>query len=172
LQSHIAKVDEKIERLMQAYLDKAIPLDEYKVTKGGLVQQKQQLKDQIRTFQASHETWLEPAIRFVKASKSAAFLAESGTDEEKRDFFKKAGSNRTISDRHLSADPREAWKLVVDQGHFAQRTTAPSCDGAALVGETNHPLQQAESIGQYSNLFQGQPDVEVMVFGYPLGYPL
>jgi hypothetical protein len=46
------------------------------------------------------------------------------------------GSNFTISDRHLSVIPRGAWKLVVDQGSFAQPNSASEISGALLSGET------------------------------------
>jgi hypothetical protein len=149
LQARIQEVDRKIQRLMDAYLDpgKALSLEEFKPAKADLVRQKQQARDELAAFEASHETWLEPAIRFVKDSKRAGILAREGTNEEKRDFFKKNGSNRKISDRHLSAEPREAWKLVVDQGHFAQHNTAPDISGAAFVGETDPVLEQAERAG-------------------------
>jgi hypothetical protein len=39
----------------------------------------------------------------------------------------------------------------VDQGHFAQHNTAPSCDDAAFVGETDHHLKPAESMLPRSN---------------------
>jgi len=149
LQARIQEVDRKIQRLMDAYLDpdKTLSLEEFKLAKANLVRQKQQVRDELAAFEASHETWLEPAIRFVKDSQTAGILAKSGSNEEKRDFFKKAGSNRTISDRHLSAEPREAWKLVVDQGHFAQHNAAPEISGAAFVGETDPVLKQAERPG-------------------------
>jgi hypothetical protein len=56
-------------------------------------------------------------------------------------FLKTVASNLTISDRHLSAEPRDASQLVVDQGRLAQSNTAPSRDDAVLVGETDPDLQ-------------------------------
>jgi hypothetical protein len=55
-----------------------------------LVEEKQELKDKITALEASQGDWFEPAIRFVKDAKQAVFVAENGTEEEKRDFLKKS----------------------------------------------------------------------------------
>ncbi|HEX3357314.1 MAG TPA: recombinase family protein [Tepidisphaeraceae bacterium] len=142
MQAQLQESDEKLDLLMNAYLDKSISLDEYKNAKTRLVNEKQELKDKKTALEANGGNWFEPAIRFVKAAKTTGFLAETGTDEEKRDFLKKVGSNLTIRNRHLSVNPRGAWKLVVDQGSFAQHNTAPSHDGAVSVGEIHQNLQK------------------------------
>jgi hypothetical protein len=89
-------------------------MSEYQASKNQLVQERHKLRDEINKLEACRSGWFEPAIRFVKASKQAGFLAEKGSEEEKRDLLKKIGSNLTISDRHLSVVPRGAWQLVVD----------------------------------------------------------
>jgi site-specific DNA recombinase len=147
IRTSIRENDEKLERLMQAYLDKALSLSEYRDAKQQLVREKQDRKDHLTALETRQGSWFEPAIRFVEGLKTSGNLVENGTEEQKRDFLKNVGSNLTISDRHLSVVPREPWKLVVDQGHFAQHTTAPSCDDAAVVGETDHHLKPAERGG-------------------------
>ena len=130
-------VDERLARLMKAYLEEAISLDEYRFEKNGCVNDKRSLEDQIIALEKNRSSWLEPAIRFVKASKHAGFLAKTGTVEEKRDFLKKVGSNLQISNRTLTLVPRGAWQLVVDQGSFAQSNIAPANAGAMFAGETH-----------------------------------
>jgi DNA invertase Pin-like site-specific DNA recombinase len=143
--SQIAANDTKLERLMQAYLDKVLSLDEYRQGKNELIERKQELKEKLTATEANRGNWFEPAIRFVKATKQALFLTENGSDEQRRDFLRKVGSNLTISNRHLSVEPRKPWQLVVDQGSFAQHNAAPSCDDAALLGEKSPGLQLAEN---------------------------
>ena len=139
--------DEKLERLMHAYLDKTLSLEEYRVAKQQLVEEKQELKDRLAILATSQETWLEPTIRFISDVKSTELLTAIGSDKEKREFLKKVGSNLKISDRHLSVEPRGAWKLVVDQGHFAQHNAASEISAAALFGEMSPGLQTAERAG-------------------------
>jgi site-specific DNA recombinase len=137
LQGRVRDIDAKSERLMEAYLAQAMTLAEYRTAKEKLVGEKQGLKQQIAVAETTAGGWFEPAIRFVSDAKQAGIIAESGEDDERRDFLKEIGSNLTITNRHLSVIPRNAWKLVVDQGHFAHHNAAPLCRDAASVGETD-----------------------------------
>lgn len=87
----------------------------------------------------SHERF-EPAIRFIRAAKSAHFLAANGTDEQKRDFLKKIGSNLKIEARTVSFVPRGAWAILtktrVNSGRFAQPDNRAAVTAARLVGES------------------------------------
>ena len=86
----------------------------------------------------------EPIKTFINAAKQAGFLAERGTDEQKRDFFKKVASNPNMFNRKVRWDPRGAWQLVIRQGSFAHHTTAPAIAGAVVAGET-HLLERMRS---------------------------
>jgi hypothetical protein len=77
----------------------------------------------------------EPIKTFINAAKQAGFLAERGTDEQKRDFFKKVASNPNVFNRKVRWDPRGAWQLVIRQGSFAHHTTAPAIAGAVVTGK-------------------------------------
>ena len=153
-------VEDKLQRLIKAYLEPAISLDEYRAAKAELLGQKQQIKGEVATLEKNRSSWFEPAIRFVKELKQMGFLAENGSHEDRRDFLRKIGSNLTISDRHLSVEPREAWKLVVDQGSFAHVHAAPAIAGAASGGETR--LHLAQSGRQDSNLRPSGPKPDAL----------
>lgn len=77
-------------------------------------------------------------VRYERITRTAGNVAKTGTDEQKRDFFKKVASNPNVFNRELRFEPRGAWQLVVDQGSFAHSTIAASCDAAIFAGET-HP---------------------------------
>jgi hypothetical protein len=143
----IAGLQAKLDRLMEAYLDQTLSLEEYRDSKNRLVGQKQELKDQLSAAEAGRLNWFEPAIRFVKEAENNGFIAKRAGDEaSKLTQLKKVGSNLRITDRHLSVVPRGAWQLVADHGPFAQRTTAPTHAGAVSHGETSHVLQLAEEV--------------------------
>ncbi len=138
LRNRVCEIDQKLDRLMDVYLEQGITRDEFKAAKATLVKEKQLLKEQLHQLEENRGDWFEPALKFLNTAKSTAFVADTGTEEEKRELLKKIGSNFTISNRHLSVTPRGAWKLVVDQGSFAQTPTAPRISGAATCGEL-HP---------------------------------
>ncbi len=127
---------------MHAYLDKTLSLDEYRIAKGKLIENKKQKQEQLAELERHRIGWFEPAIGFVKAAKHAGILASSDDDAEKLTFAKKTGSNFRLVNRELVSKPRGAWQLVVDQGSFAQSNIAPSCDGAMFAGETHHLSSQ------------------------------
>lgn len=158
MRQQIQVIGGKHDRLMEAYLDQSISLEEYKPTKNRLVEEKQLLKEKLTTLEKNNGNWFEPARRFVKALQEAKLGAEQGTEIEKRDLLKKIGSNLTISNRHLSVVPRKEWQLVVDQGVFAQRTTAPEIFGAVYAGENQLYLNQRR--GRDSNSRSGLSPIQ------------
>lgn len=143
LRIQAAAVDTKIERLTEAYLAQAIALDEYRAMRNRLVADKQLITEKIRESESATQNRFEPAIRFVHRSKQARILAETGSEEEKRDFLRNTGSNLRLSNRQLHWEPRGAWQIVAetvaDQACFAhQQPAAPVRGAAGVTGETSH----------------------------------
>ena len=102
IRSQVLAVDEKLARLTEAMLATVISVDEYRDLKSKLVNEKQEFKDKITALEGRRGSWFEPLLRFISAAKQAGILGERGSDEEKRDFLRKVGSNLTIADCHLS----------------------------------------------------------------------
>jgi site-specific DNA recombinase len=152
LRRHIKSVDEQLDRLMDAYLEQTVSLDEYRPAKSRLIQKKKQKEEELAEAERHRSGWFEPAIRFVQDVKYGGILASSDDDEEKLTFAKKTGSNFRLVNRELICDPRDAWQLVVDTGSFAHHTTAPSCDDAVVAGE-NHPHQQQRRGGDSNSRY-------------------
>jgi len=99
---------------MNAYLENAVSLSEYQQNKNKLVCEKQVLKDKLTGFEQKSNNWFEPAIRFVNEAKYAGILAKSQNFEEKRDFFKKLGSNFKIENQKLVFDFENPFKILAD----------------------------------------------------------
>jgi seryl-tRNA synthetase len=136
IKEKIKAVDERLDRLMVAYLEKAMTLEEYRSAKAGLIDEKKQREGELAESERHRSGWFEPAIGFVKAAKDAANLALSHDNAEKLKFAKNTGSNFRLVNRELVSLPRDAWQLVVNQGSFAHHTTAPAIAGAVVTGET------------------------------------
>lgn len=141
----IAGVTAKLDRLMAAYLDQSLTLDEYKIAKNKLVEEKKILEEEATQVQKNHLSWFEPAKRFFLASKNSTFLLSEGNPTKKLEFLRKAGSNLTVRDKLVGSEPRGAWKLVVNAGRLAQQQIAASTQDAAMVGEPDqHRLMRRE----------------------------
>ncbi|MBI2020880.1 recombinase family protein [Candidatus Giovannonibacteria bacterium] len=116
VKSEIAGVDEKLDKLMTAYLENALSLAEYQTAKNKLVNQKQSLKDKLMAFEQKANNRFERATRFILQSKKAKILAKDENLQSLRDCFKKVGSNFLIQNRALSFTPRGAWRILAESG--------------------------------------------------------
>ena len=97
---------------MNAYLESALNLAEYREAKNKLVNQKQVLKDKINAFEQKSNNRFELAAKFIKTSKQAKIIALQENPEGIRDFLKKIGSNFQIQNQNISFSPRGAWQIL------------------------------------------------------------
>ena len=111
----ISLLDSKIEKLINAYLENALSLDEYRDMKNKLVNEKQLLKEKLSAFEQKANNRFELTEKFLKYNME---LANEGTNEEKLHLFKKVGSNFLIKDRTVLFEPRGAWRTLSDSGFF------------------------------------------------------
>ncbi len=111
----ISLLDSKIEKLMNAYLENALSLDEYRAMKNKLVNEKQLLKEKLSAFEQKANNRFELTEKFLKFNME---LANECINEEKLHLFKKVGSNFEIKDRTVLFEPRGAWKNLLDSGIF------------------------------------------------------
>jgi site-specific DNA recombinase len=112
----ISLLDSKIEKLMTAYLENALSLDEYRDAKNTLVASKQLLKEKLSAFEKKSHNRFELTDKFLKASISNMELANEGIPEEFFREFKKVGSNFQIKDRTVLFEPRGAWRILAESG--------------------------------------------------------
>ena len=115
----ISLLDSKIEKLMNAYLENALSLDEYRDMKNKLVNEKQLLKEKLSAFEQKANNRFELTEKFLKYNME---LANEGTNEEKLHLFKKVGSNFIIEARTVLFEPRGAWRTLSDSGFFGGNT--------------------------------------------------
>jgi site-specific DNA recombinase len=150
LRTSLSDIQRKLERLADLYSEEGLERDEYARFRNKHMGEKQRIKEQLAALEANPSNRFEPIIRFVSDSKKAGFLATSGSPEEKRDHFKKTGSNLQLLNRELRWEPRGAWQIVhetlADQGCFAHKHTAAPFTGAAVCrGESSlscfHPIE-------------------------------
>ncbi|MBU3965623.1 recombinase family protein [Patescibacteria group bacterium] len=112
IKEEISKLDEKLEKLMNAFLESALNLAEYREAKNKIVNQKQVLKDKLNAFEQKSNNWFELAAKFIKSSKQAKIIALQENPEGIRDFLKKIGSNFLIQNQNISFSPRGAWQIL------------------------------------------------------------
>ena len=115
IKAEISLLETKIEKLMSAYLESALSLEEYREAKNKLVNQNQLLKEKLSAFEQKANNRFELTEKFLKFNME---LANDRTNEENLHLFKKVGSNFQIKDRTVLFEPRGAWKNLLDSGIF------------------------------------------------------
>src|SRR3989338_8918585 len=111
----ISLLDSKIEKLMNAYLESALSLEEYRDAKSALVASKQLLKEKLSAFEQKANNRFELTEKFLKYNME---LANDRTNEENTHLFKKVGSNFILEARTVLFEPRGAWKTLSDSEFF------------------------------------------------------
>jgi hypothetical protein len=114
IQDEIKMIDEKLEKLMDAYLENALSLAEYREAKNKLVNQKQLLKDKLTAFEQKSNNRFELAARFINTVKQAEIIALQENPEQGRDFLKKIGSNFRLSGQKLFLDFKFPFKILAE----------------------------------------------------------
>ena len=74
-ENEIKTIDEKLEKLMNAYLESALNFAEYREAKNKLVNQKQLLKDKLTAFEQKSNDRFELAAKFINSVKQAEIIA-------------------------------------------------------------------------------------------------
>ena len=113
-ENEIKVIDEKLEKLMNAYLESALNLAEYREAKNKLVNQKQLLKDKLTAFEQKSNIRFELAAKFINTVKQAEIIALQENPVAGRDFLKKIGSNFRLSGQKLFCDFKNPFKILAE----------------------------------------------------------
>ena len=100
INDEIKAIDEKLEKLMNAYLENALSLEEYREVKNKLVNQKQLLKDKLTVIEQKSDNRFEPAINFINSLKQSKIAA--------------IGSNFQILEQKLFFDFKNPYKIIAN----------------------------------------------------------
>ncbi len=140
LKNQIIKVEELLEKLLDAHLDSTISSGEYVAKKQKLLNQKVDFSEKLKDFERKGNRWLELSKQFILDCNQAVIIASGENLEEKRDFLKKIGSNPTVANRILVSDFKMPWRIPAD------------CRFASL--------RDAPDFTHFSKLHSGLPDLD------------
>jgi len=139
LQNEISLLDSKIEKLMNAYLENTLSLEEYRIAKSALVNSKQLLKEKLSDFEKKSHNRFELTENFLKLNITNMELANDRTNQENIDLFKKVGSNFLIKDRTVLFEPRGAWKILAGFGFGGNSARVSALCADAFFGGNASP---------------------------------
>jgi chromosome segregation ATPase len=111
----IEKINLRLQRLLDSFLDAVIERDDYTVEKTKLMSQKKSLEGQIAALSAGRADWLEPFQKWILSARNAGEIAESGSLPEKRvlalEIF---GSNLVLDCKKARGSCVKPWSALVE----------------------------------------------------------
>ena len=126
--------EERMEKLVSAYLDGDIPKEIYLKKKDESMRTTLAFKSQKKDFELRRNTWVEPLREWVMDSKQATFLSSSTDFPEIASFVQKIGTNHTVRDKtaHVSV-PSPSQFVATRQGLLS--SVAPSARPSPLLSQ-------------------------------------
>ena len=115
--SDIQEIDQKLDRLLEGYLDQIVDPQMYQQKKNELVELKIKCKEKIVSISKNGSEWLGLMKEFIEVAADAAKIARAKHNGEELSFFaKKVGSDYSLLNRRLFC--------VYKQGFAALATVA------------------------------------------------
>jgi len=102
LKEQLAKIETKLQKLLNIYLADALSTEEYTAKKQSLLSQKVSLTEKITDLETKGLSWLEPAREFVLSLNQATNLLFSPNPTAMTTFLKNIGPDFVESPRLLS----------------------------------------------------------------------
>jgi hypothetical protein len=143
---------------MNAYLENALSLEEYRESKNKLMCQKQLLKEKLSAFEKKSHNRFELADRFIKSSINNMELANEGIPEKIFREFKKVGSNFQIKDRTVLFEPRGAWRILAELGFFGGNSEQTALRADHIFGSETLFEKLRYSLYKIRTFFESNPE--------------
>ena len=102
LSSEIQEIDQKLDRLLEGYLDHIVDPQIYQQKKSEFVELKIKLKEKMASVSKNGSEWLGLMREFIEVAANAAKIARAKHNGEELTFFaKKVGSDYSLNNRRL-----------------------------------------------------------------------
>jgi len=112
LEAIIKETEQKLDKLVNAFLDGVIDKEVYLVKKDELIKTKIDLFQEKTDFGRKGNNWIEPLRDWIKTAHHAEKLALSEDFYEIKIFVEKIGTNRRLLDREVLLDFQRPFDLI------------------------------------------------------------
>ena len=103
INQELAEIQNKLDKLLEGYLDDLIDEEDYKRKKEELIQQKINLKSEKELAEKKKfQSWIEPTRNFVKTAFSIQKVISEKSFEEIKQIMEKVGTNHTLSNKKVA----------------------------------------------------------------------
>ena len=120
------ETQEKLDKLVSAYIDGDIPKESYLVKKEEVLKQKISLASQKTNFGRTGKNWIEPLRSWILDIQKAKKLSHSDSFGEIKAFVQKIGTNHQLLDKSASFSFIAPWdsaaSRLAGRAHAEQRS--------------------------------------------------
>ena len=112
----IEKINLRLQKLLDSFLDGVIERNEYTAEKAKLMSHKRSLEEHSSALSAGRADWLEPFQNWILTAKNAGEIAVSGSLQEKRVLAQQVfGSNLVLDCKKARGCSVKPWSLLVEK---------------------------------------------------------
>ena len=115
LEIELGTTQQKLDKLISAYLDGDIEKEIYLEKKEGLMKRKMSLLKQKEDFGQKRKNWVEPLREWIKLSSEAEIRAKCQNYHELKKAVKKMETNSLFLNRKVQMDFSEPWGFVASR---------------------------------------------------------
>ena len=135
--AEIEKINLRLQRLLDSFLDELIDRDTFTAEKSKLMSQKKSLEEQSAALLKGRADWLEPFQEWILTAKDAGEIAVSGSLQEKRVLALKVfGSNLVLDCKKARGYCLKPWSPIVENPTTGG--LVPLYDSARTFFRDNH----------------------------------
>ncbi len=114
-QTEVEKINLRLQRLLDSFLDELIDRDTFTVEKAKLMSQKKTLEEQKTRLMAGRADWLEPFQNWIITAKNAGEIAIADSLQQKRVLALEVfGSNLVLDCKKARGSCVKPWSLLVE----------------------------------------------------------
>ena len=114
LEEETLQTEQKLDRLVNAFLDGTIEKETYLVKKEELIKTKTDLRLRKSDFGRRGNNWIEPLRDWILTAFSAEKLASSNDLDRIKSFAGKIGTNRQLLDQTVMWNWIDPWRILVE----------------------------------------------------------
>ena len=149
LEAQIKEVEQKLDRLVNAFLDGTIEKDTYLAKKDELIKTKTALLQKKDDFGRKGNNWIEPLKNWILSANYAEKLASSNDFDEIKSFVEKIGTNRRLLDKKIFFDFVRPFDLIPKYTEI--------CEASRAQGEASEQTNSTRN--DESCIWSGRPDL-------------
>ena len=157
LDNKIKQTDEKLDKLINTFLDGDIEKETYLKKKEELIQTKKDLSTQRSDFGRKGNNWIEPLKEWVLSAHQAEKLAFSNDFHEMKSFVKKIGTNHQLFNKKMSFQYKAPFNILLRYKGEIEQATPPNRRGSEAQNITKNELSLQWSGREDSNLRPPRP---------------